>query len=88
MIDLGYEEIKKPTYISSNIHPALKIHMTKLLKEFKDNFIWDYDEIRGLSRDLVELKLPFQLDKRPVKHMSSRWLRSSIINHQLITTLI
>src|ERR1044072_3507386 len=41
--------------------------MVELLKEFKDFFSWDYDEMLGLSQDLVELKPPIRPDKRPVK---------------------
>lgn len=43
--------------------------MVKLLKEFKDCFTLDYNEMLGLSRDMVELKLPIQLGKKPVKKL-------------------
>lgn len=51
-VDLGDGTIKKPTYISVNIDLSLKIQMVELL--LKDYFTWDYDEIPGLSWDLVE----------------------------------
>ena len=38
-----------------------------MLKEFKDCFAWDYDEMPGLNRELVELQLPLKLQVRPVK---------------------
>lgn len=66
-IDLGEGVIKRPTYISVNIIPALKVEVVQLLKEYKDCFAWDYDEMHGLSRDLVELKFPIKLGKKPVK---------------------
>lgn len=42
--------------------------MVQLLREFKDCFAWDYDEFPGLSRELVELKLPIKPGKKSVKH--------------------
>lgn len=59
--------MKRPTYISGKLAPHLKAEVIKVLKEFKDYFSWDYDEIPGLSRDLVELKLSIRPDKKLVK---------------------
>src|ERR1044072_791465 len=72
-VDLGDGEIKRPTYISANIDPDLKSEMVCLLKEFKDCFAWDYNEMPGLSRDLVEHRLPIRQDKRPVKQAPRRF---------------
>ncbi|XP_057418138.1 uncharacterized protein LOC130712317 [Lotus japonicus] len=47
--------------------------MIELLKEFKDCFAWDYDEMPGLSRDLVELQLPIKEDRKPVKQLPRRF---------------
>lgn len=52
-INLGEDGSKRPTYISANIDQKLKSEVISLLKEFKDCFAWDYNEIPGLSRDLV-----------------------------------
>src|ERR1044072_7239915 len=72
-VDLGDGEIKNPTYISAKIDPDLKNEMVCLLKEFKDCFAWDYNEMPGLSRDLVEHRLPIRQDKRPVKQSPRRF---------------
>src|ERR1051325_5440511 len=66
-INLGAEGDRRPTYISANIDPKLRSEVISLLKEFKDCFSWDYNEMSGLSRDLVELKLPTKAGKKPVK---------------------
>src|ERR1044072_6972687 len=66
-VDLGDSEVKRPTYISAKIDPSLKSQMISLLKEFKDCFAGDYNEMPGLSRDLVEHRLPIRPDKRPIK---------------------
>jgi len=63
-VDLGDGSIKRPTYISTKIDKDIKF---KLLKKYKDCFSWDYNEMPGLSRDVVELKLPIRPDKKPVK---------------------
>ena len=66
-IDLGEGTTRRPTYISANIDPQLRVEVIQLLKEFKDCFAWDYDEMPGLDRDLVELKLPIKPGKKPIK---------------------
>ena len=44
-----------------------------LLKEYKDCSAWDYDEMPGLSRELVELKLPIKDGKKPIKQSPRRF---------------
>ncbi|XP_057451900.1 uncharacterized protein LOC130743686 [Lotus japonicus] len=72
-VDLGDGSKKMPTYISSLIDPELKGRMIELLKEFRDCFAWDYDEMPGLSRNLVELQLPIKEDRKPVKQLPRRF---------------
>ena len=45
----------------------------ELLKEYKDCFAWDYNEMPGLNREVVELKLPIPPDKKPVKQIPRRF---------------
>ena len=49
-VNLGTVEEPKITYISSLISTNLKEHIISLLKEFKDCFAWNYDEMTGLGR--------------------------------------
>jgi hypothetical protein len=72
-IDIGDGKIKRPTYISANLSNGLKSKLVKLLREYKDCFAWDYNEMPGLSRNLVELKLPIRPDKKPVKQLPRRF---------------
>jgi len=39
----------------------------EFLKEYKDCFVWDYNEMPGLKQEVVELKLPIRPNKKPVK---------------------
>jgi len=57
-VDLEDGSIKRPTYISFRIGPKLKVQIIVLLKRYKDCFAWDYTEMSGLSKNVVELKLP------------------------------
>lgn len=66
-INLGEGTSKRPTYINVNLGPELRVKMIQLLKEYKDHFFWDYDEMPRLSRELVELKLPIKLGRKPIK---------------------
>lgn len=60
-------------YISADIIPELKIKVIQLLKEYKYCFVWYYNEIPGLNRDLVELKLPIKPRKKPIKQTPRRF---------------
>lgn len=72
-VDLGENGEKRPTYISANIDNKLKSEVISILKEFRDCFAWDYNEMPGLSRDLVELKLPIKAGRKPVKQTPRRF---------------
>ncbi|PNY08742.1 hypothetical protein L195_g005274 [Trifolium pratense] len=72
-IDIGDGSIKRPTYISANIPKELHAKLVELLKEFKDCFAWDYNKMPGLSRNLVEHRLPIRPDKEPVKQSPRRF---------------
>jgi hypothetical protein len=41
--------------------------LIKLLKEYKDCFTWDYSEMPGLDRYIVEHRLPIKPGFRPYK---------------------
>lgn len=42
------------------------------MQEFKDCFAWDYDEMDGLNRDMVEHRLPIQEGRKLVKQAPRR----------------
>ncbi|PNY14157.1 retrotransposon protein putative unclassified [Trifolium pratense] len=72
-IDIGNGLLKRPTYISANIPKDFREKLVELLKEFKDCFAWDYNEMPGLDRNLVEHRLPIRPDKKPVKQSPRRF---------------
>jgi hypothetical protein len=62
-IDIGDGLTKRPTYISANINSDFRTKLIELLKEYKDCFAWDYNEMPGLSKELVEHRLPLKPEK-------------------------
>ena len=72
-VDIGDGSVKRPTYISSKIPKSFKDRIVALLKNYKDCFAWDYHEMPGLSRKVVELQLPIRTDKKPVKQIPRRF---------------
>jgi hypothetical protein len=60
--------------VSSKIGPEFKIRIMALLRKYNDYFGWDYNEIFGLSINVVELKLPIQPEKKPVKQLPRRFV--------------
>jgi len=72
-IDLGDRSIKRPTYISSKIGTEFKIWIVALLRKYKDCFAWDYNDMFGLRKNVVELKLPIRPEKKPLKQLPRRF---------------
>jgi len=73
-VDIGDGSVKRLTYVSTKIPKESRDRIVELLKEYKDCFAWDYDEVPGLSRKMVELKLPIRPGKKPVKQIPRRFV--------------
>jgi hypothetical protein len=50
----------RPTFISKKLDPSLWEPMIALLTEYSDCFAWDYMEMPGLDRSIVEHRLPLK----------------------------
>jgi hypothetical protein len=64
-IDVGSGDRLRPTFISAKLYYECKQQLTNLLKEYKDCFAWDYTEMSGLDRSIVEHRLPIKSGFRP-----------------------
>jgi hypothetical protein len=53
-VDIGSSDKPRPTFISANLESDFREELIKLLKEYKDCFAWDYSEVPGLDRSIVE----------------------------------
>ncbi|XP_058217452.1 uncharacterized protein LOC131328531 [Rhododendron vialii] len=71
-VNLGDSKNPRPVYISQLLPEDVKEKLIQLLTEFRSCFAWNYDELPGLSRDLVEHKLPIQRRFRPFKQPPRR----------------
>jgi hypothetical protein len=59
-VDIGPGDKPRPTFISKNLNPELREAMIILLREYTDCFAWDYTEMPGLDRSIVEHRLPLK----------------------------
>jgi hypothetical protein len=66
-VDIGNGDKPRTTFISANLDPSFREELIKLLKEHKDCFAWDYLEMPGLDRSIVEHRLPIKPGFRPYK---------------------
>jgi hypothetical protein len=71
-VDIGSGDKPRPTYISAKLGPEYKKELIALLKEYKDCFVWEYYEMSGLDRKLVEHRLPIKPGYRPHKQAPRR----------------
>ena len=71
-VDIGDGDRPKPTFISAKLDPEYKQELVKLLKEYKDCFSWEYYEMPGLDRSIVEHQLPIKPGYRPHQRGSRR----------------
>ena len=56
-LDIGPGDRPRPTYVSKKLEHEAKSQFTVLLKEFADCFVWEYHEMSGLDRSIVEHRL-------------------------------
>ena len=64
-VDVGDGDRPRPTFISAKLDPEYKQELVKLLKEYKDCFGWEFYEMVGLDRSIIELRLPIKPGYRP-----------------------
>ncbi len=71
-IDIGPGDRPWPTFISKNLSPEFRTKLIELLKEYRDCFAWEYYEMPGLSRSIVEHRLPIKHGVRPYQQPPRR----------------
>jgi hypothetical protein len=59
-VDIGPADKPWPTFISKKLDLSLQEPMIALLKEYSNCFAWDYMEMPGLDRSIVEHRLPLK----------------------------
>jgi hypothetical protein len=66
-VDIGDGFIPRPTYVSARLNPDKKYEICELLKGYMCRFAWDYTKMPGLSRELIEHRLPIKAGLRLYK---------------------
>ncbi|CAL2238303.1 unnamed protein product [Prunus armeniaca] len=56
-INVRTEPEPRPLFVSQLLNPEFATEIIGLLREYKDCFAWDYHEMPGLPRSLVEDEL-------------------------------
>jgi hypothetical protein len=68
----------RPTFISKKLDPSIRELMIALLKEYSDYFAWDYTEMPGLDRSIVEHRLPLKKGFRSFQQRAHQ-LRAEVL---------
>jgi hypothetical protein len=78
-IDIGDGDKPRPTFISAKLDSSFREELIKLLKEYKDCFAWDYSEMPGLDRSIVEHRLPIKPGFRPYKQPPRKIYKDEVL---------
>ncbi|XP_051113707.1 uncharacterized protein LOC127239549 [Andrographis paniculata] len=71
--DLSTDESPRITKVSALLKSEDRAALVTLIKEYRDCFAWDYDEMPGLARELVEHRLPINAGYKPNKQPPRRF---------------
>jgi hypothetical protein len=77
-VDIGPGDKLWPTFISKKLDPSLREPMIALLKEYSDFFAWDYTEMPGLDRSIIEHRLPLKKGFHPFQQRA-RQMRTKVL---------
>jgi hypothetical protein len=72
-IDIGDGITPMPTFVNENMSLEHKDATIKLLQDYVNYFAWNYREIPGVNRELVEHWLPIKSDFRPYKQPAQKF---------------
>jgi hypothetical protein len=78
-IDIRDGDKPMPTFISANLESSFREELIKLLREYKDCFAWDYSEMPGLDRSIVEHRLPIKPGFRPYKQPPRKIYKDEVL---------
>jgi len=78
-INVGDAVKPRRMYISANLDQEYRSKLIDLLKEFKDCFAWDYTEMLGLDRSIVEHRLPIKPRYCPYKQLYWKTFKEEVL---------
>jgi hypothetical protein len=77
-VDIGPGDKPRPTFISKKLSLCLRELMIALLMEYADCLAWDYTEMPGLDRSIVEHRLPLKKGFRPFQQRA-RQMKAEVL---------
>jgi hypothetical protein len=72
-VDICNGAVPRPTIVNKNLNADYKAKSIELLGEYVDCLKWSYSEMSGLSRELVEHRLPIKDGFRPYNQPALRF---------------
>jgi hypothetical protein len=66
-INIGDSKTSRSKFLNKTLEADPRDEMISLLKEYFDCFAWNYTEMPGLIREIVEHRLPIKSGFRPFK---------------------
>jgi hypothetical protein len=78
-VDIGNGEKPRPTFISAYLESGFREELIKLFKDYKDCFAWDYPEMPGLDRSIVEHRLSIKPGFRPYKQPPQKIYKDEVL---------
>ncbi|XP_028242244.1 uncharacterized protein LOC114420585 [Glycine soja] len=72
LVDLGFGSGKREVKIGTGITAPIREELIILLKDYQDIFAWSYQDMPGLSSDIVQHRLPLNPGCSPVKQKLRR----------------
>ena len=67
MVNLGTDDEKREVKIGASLDLFPKKEITDLLREYADIFAWSYQDMSGLSTEIVKQQLLMKLECRPIQ---------------------
>ena len=71
-INVGTEKDPWLVQIGSTLSSEARERLVALLKDFKDVFAWSYEDMPGIDPEIVQHRIPLDLEARPVKRKLHR----------------
>lgn len=73
IVNLGDDELVRKTQVSVHLATEEKEELSGLLRQYIDVFAWSYEDMPGLSTDIVSHKLSINPDFNPVKQKTLKF---------------
>ena len=80
LVDLGTGSGKKEVKIGTGMTAPIHEELMALLKNYQDIFSWSYQDMPGLSSDIVQHRLPLNPECSPVKQKLRRMKLATSLN--------